>query len=217
MRINASQIGLSTSLGQQTVILPKPGQVDPMMVLLFGKRPARRLDSRRYPRLKKALRKLQGIKEQVAELMGQPEELFAVDLCEGSNASISRDGRIGVGKDLLEAFPDDDELWVGILGHEIGHAPWTWPEGDLSGLKKRDRDALYRNEEAKADRFAGRVLADLGVRPDRICEFLLEAAAFEAHPPSDYYPAAVRAQMITEAFRRRARVLDRTGRRRDLR
>lgn len=197
-----------------------------MMVLLFGKRPARRLDPRKYPHLRKALRKLRAVMEQVSEIAGQPDELFALELCEGANASISRDGRIGVGKDLIEEFPNDDELWVGILGHEIGHAPWDWPQFDLSKLKKRQRDQLYRDEEAKADRFAGRVLAELGVAPDRVCNFLLAAAAFEAHPPSDYYPAPIRAQMIRDAFRRRTRALDRAqsvlgetgiGRRRELR
>jgi hypothetical protein len=196
-----------------------------MMVLLFGKTPARRLDSRRFPNLRKALRKLGLIKAQVAEIAGQPEGLFDIQLCEGGNASISRDGEIGVGKELLEEFPNDDELWVGILGHEIGHAPWSWPNYDLSRMRKKDRDQLYRDEEAKADRFAGRALAELGVSPQRICQFLIASAAFEAHPPSDYYPANVRAEMILDAFRRRSRALDRAlavlgggiGRRRELR
>jgi hypothetical protein len=192
---------------------------------MFGKRPARRLDARKYPHLKKALRRLRAVTEQVAEIAGQPDELFELDLCEGANASISRDGHIGVGKELLEEFPDDDELWVGILGHEVGHAPWDWPNFDLSKLRKSERDQLYRDEEAKADRFAGRVLAELGVSPNRISEFLIASAAFEAHPPSDYYPAPVRAEMIQEAFVRRTQALQRAlavlgfgaERRRDLR
>jgi hypothetical protein len=182
-----------------------------MAVLLFGKQAARRLDKRRFPNLRKALRKLGLIKDQVAEISGQTEEFFDIDLCEGGNASISRDGDIGVGIELLEQHPDDDELWVGILGHEIGHAPWTWPKGDLSRMRKKDRDQMYRDEEAKADRFAGRVLAELGVSPDRVCEFLIRSASFEAHPPSDYYPAAVRADMIRDSYSRRLRALKRAA------
>src|SRR5690606_31547948 len=86
-------------------------------------------------------------------------------------------------------------------------APWTWPTGDLGRLTKKQRDQLCRDEEARADRFAGRALAELGLAPDAICEFLLKAAKFETHPPSDYYPAKERAQLIRETFSRRRRVL----------
>ncbi len=94
------------------------------------------------------------------------------------------------------------------MGHEIGHQPWTWPEGDMGPLTKKDLDAMYREEEAKADRFAGRVLAEMGANPDAVCEFLKSAEKFEAHKPTDYYPADVRAQMIDDAYKRRHRAIE---------
>jgi Peptidase family M48 len=163
---------------------------------------------RSHPHLKRALRKLRAVKDQIGELLGLPEDALSVELCEGSNASITRDGRIGVGVQLLERHAGDDDLLVAILGHEIGHQPWTWPEGNLGPLNQRQLQELYREEEAKADRFAGRVLAELGADPSRICEFLQAAERFEQTRPRDYYPADVRARIIRDAFRRRARSLE---------
>ncbi len=196
-----------TQLGQGSPFIRNPGAAHPMGVLLFGKRPPRLVDWREHPRLRKALRKLSALKEQIAELAGQSPDELSIALCEGGNASISRQGQISVGVELLERHGGDDDLLVAMLGHEIGHQPWTWPEGDLSHLSRKELDALYREEEAKADRFAGRVLADLGGNPGSICKFLLEAHSLEARPPSDYYPAPQRAQLIQQTFARRSRTL----------
>jgi hypothetical protein len=178
-----------------------------MAVLLFGKRPPRLVDKRRYPRLRRALRKLEAVKDQIAEVAGRHPGELSIELCEGDNASISRGGQIAIGVELLGRHKDDDDLMVAVLGHEIGHQPWTWPNHDLSRLTRKQLDALYREEEAKADRFAGRVLADLGADPDSVCEFLLAAERFESKKPVDYYPAEVRARMIRQAFGRRKRSL----------
>lgn len=176
-----------------------------MAVLLFGKRPPRRLDTRRYPSLKRALRKLRHITGEVAELLGRDADDFPLSLCEGENAAISGEGELFVGVELLEEHERDSDLLLGILGHELGHRPWTWP-ASLPRMSKQKLDALYREEEAKADRFSGRVLAELGGDPSAICDFLL-AHTFEAHKAADYYPPNVRVRMIREAHARRLRTL----------
>jgi hypothetical protein len=202
------QTSTSTSLGgRPPVIAPRP-QVHPMGVLLFGKKPPRLLDRRRFPKLKKALRKLEHIKEEITELMGLSGDELSIELCEGSNASISRDGRIAVGVELLEEHQDDNDFLVGVLGHEIGHQPWTWPNDDLSRLNRKQLNQLYKDEEAKADRFMGRVLADLDSDPDAICRFLAEHEAFEGKTAPDYYPAKVRVSMIRSSFRKRLKRRD---------
>ena len=96
-------------------------------------------------------------------------------------------------------------MLVAIIGHEMGHQPWTWPTSDVSRLTRAQLNAMAREEEAKADRFAGRVLAELDASPKAICAFLRAAEAFEEHKPQDYYPAEVRASMITSACDRRTR------------
>ncbi len=208
MKIGSSTLSTSTQLSGGTPFTPGRVQGHPLAVLLFGKRRAKLVDRRKYPGLKKSLRKLEEVKDQIAELLGVPGSAFSIELCEGSNASISRDGQIAFGVGLLEQHQGDDDLLVAVLGHEIGHQPWTWPSGDLSRLNKGQLDQLYREEEAKADRFAGKVLAELGAHPESICNFLVRSQGFEGKKPSDYYPAEVRAEMIKSAFRRRDRALN---------
>jgi hypothetical protein len=203
MKVNSTSVSTSTSLGGRTPALPSRVDVHPMSVLLFGKRPPKLVDKRKHPKLKKALRKLEHIKEEITGLLGKSSEELSIELCEGSNASISRDGQIAVGVELLEEHQDDNDFLVGVLGHEIGHQPWSWPDEDLSRLTRKQLNQMYRDEEAKADRFAGRVLADLDSDPDAICRFLAAHEAFEGKTAPDYYPAKVRVSMIRNAFRKR--------------
>jgi len=191
----------------QQLWVPTPGQVHPMAVLLFGKRAPRRVDKRKFPRLGKAMRKLEELKEQIAPFAGRGGGELELELCEGENASISQQGSIYVGVELLEKKQGDDDFLVAVMGHEIGHRPWSWPGLDLSRLSKRQRQELAREEEAKADRFAGRILAELGADPESVCRYLAAAERFEAHPSAEYYPAEVRASQIRDAFRRRLRQL----------
>lgn len=209
MKISSSNIGTSTQLGGgQTVWTPPPG-AHPMSVLLFGKRPPKRVDRRKHPKLGKSLSKLEYVKDQISELLGRQGKELTLELCEGENACISRDGEISFGVELLERHGDDDDLMVAVLGHEIGHQPWTWPERlDPRGMTKAKLDAIYREEESKADRFAGRILAELGARPDSLCDFLRARESFEAVKPTDYYPAETRARIIRGAFQRRDRALE---------
>ncbi len=183
----------------------------PLGALLFGKKPPKLVDRRKYPSLKKGMKKLDLSKTQIAEALGAPESFFSVELCEGDNASINQNGQIAFGLELLDEHQNENELLVGVLAHEIGHQPWTWPKDDLSHLTKKDLDLLYKEEEAKADRFAGKALAELGVDPDAVCDLLLSLHKFESHPPSDYYPAPQRVEMIKEAFAKRKGVLDRSA------
>ena len=201
---------LSTTTSSQTGGSPWIHRPDagPLGQLLFGKQAPKLVDRRKYPSLKKGLKKLDLSKQQIAEALGAPESFFSVELAEGYNASIDRQGQIAFGVELLDQHQKDDELLVAVLAHEIGHAPWTWPSGDLGPLTRKQIDAIYREEEAKADRFAGKALAELGMSPDAVCEFLLKLSKFEKHPPSDYYPAADRAALIRETFGKRKRVLE---------
>jgi hypothetical protein len=208
LKISAQTLSTTTSSqagGSPWIHRPDAG---PLGQLLFGKRQPKLVDRRKYPSLKKALKKLDLSMLQIVEALGAPEEFFSIELAEGSNASINRQGQIAFGLELLEEHQRENELLVAVLAHEIGHAPWTWPSKLLGRFTKKQIDHIYREEEAKADRFMGRALAELGIPPDAICEFLLKLAKFETHPPSDYYPAKDRAAMIRDMFRKRKRLLD---------
>jgi hypothetical protein len=194
-------------MGQSASMPRAVGGQQRIDVVLFGKTPARLVDPRRFPHLKKAMRKLGMAKDQLADLLGVSEGTFSVALAEGENASINRDGQIAFGAGLLEQHERSDALLVAVLAHEIGHQPWRWPKGDLSHLTRKALDFMSREEEARADRFAGRALADLAVSPDPICEFLLAHGKFEKHPPADYYPAEQRVEMLQAAFVKRRKAL----------
>ncbi|MBI5478463.1 MAG: hypothetical protein HY906_06380 [Deltaproteobacteria bacterium] len=213
MKIRSSSLSGSTLLSGQGQGMPVGRLTShPMTILLFGKKPPKLVDKRKHPKLKKGLARLEDMKEQVALLLGRQGKDFTLELCEGGNACISRDGQIAFGVDLLGAHQGDDDLLLAILGHELGHQPWTWPGGDLSKLTRAQLDQLYRDEEARADRFAGRVLAELGATPDAVEKFLLRhAKGFEQKQANDYYPAEVRVEMIRAAFNRRARALSARG------
>src|SRR5262245_46955696 len=146
MKILSPGLQTSTSLGGQAPFVPVRTAPHPMSVLLFGKRPPRRLDARRYPSLKRALRKLRAISGQVAELIGLDEDDFPLSLCEGENAAISREGELFFGVELLEEHEKENDLLLGIVGHEIGHQPRKWPDYDLSRMTRAQINALYREE-----------------------------------------------------------------------
>src|SRR5689334_3495841 len=107
MKINSGTIGTPTGTstqlggGGQTIFNPPPG-MHPMSVLLFGKRPPKPADRRKHPKLAKKLRKLDYVKDQIAEMLGQSNEDLSLDLCEGNNAFIGRDGKISFGVELME-------------------------------------------------------------------------------------------------------------------
>lgn len=199
----SSTVSTQTSLAGGTLVGPRLEAPPSLDVLLFGKRPARRVDPRRYPGVKKGRLKVEYLVGEVAELLGHHGAEFTVSLAEGSNASISRDGELRVGVGLLEQRQDDDDFLVALVGHELGHQPWDWPNENLSHLSPAQLNALYRREEAKADDFMGKALAELGARPDSMARFLLAAAQFEKTPPLDYDPAPQRVETIEASYRSR--------------
>ena len=58
MKVTLNNLSTQTSLAGRPTVFPPTTLVDPMAVLMFGKRRARRLDARKYPKLKKALPEL---------------------------------------------------------------------------------------------------------------------------------------------------------------
>jgi hypothetical protein len=178
--------------------------------LFFGKRPARRVDPRKYRHLTKGKRKLEYLASEALELVGSPELGVTVALAEGSNASISRDGELRVGVQLLEAKQDDDDFLVALVGHEVGHQPWRWPLGPLE-MNQRQLNELYKAEERRADETMGRILAQLGASPDSMARFLLSAARFEKTPPLDYDPAEQRVALLRASFQKQSNKQKRTG------
>ncbi len=202
MRITGANVSLRSNVGGQTGSARQSAQVGkpvPLGQLLFGKVAPKKLDQRDYPHLKKKMQKARSMKRKLAFLAGDDDDEYDLELADTEVAMIDEKGTIFLGAEFLEQFGDDDEILAGVLGHEVGHRPKTWPKvpEDIQ-LSLEDRHQLSREEEGKADWFAGRALAELGYGPDKICA-LLEALDGRGNPSKNYYSVSTRQAIVQEA------------------
>lgn len=150
--------------------------------------------------------RLHGYRKRLARLAGDHEDDYNLVLAEGTIAMIDEDGLIYVGKSFLLERAHELELQVGVLAHEVGHRPKRWAEYKHERPRsKADVDKLCRLEETRADYFAGRALAELGMSPEPLVRFL---EAISVHPHPQYFPAHVRAEAIREGYRDGSRRAD---------
>ncbi|MCC6809418.1 MAG: M48 family metalloprotease [Deltaproteobacteria bacterium] len=166
--------------------------------MLFGSVRPKVLDAAHFPQLAEQIRWLNRQKMRIASFVGDKDEEYEIVLAEGMNACIDPHGKIYIGERLISL--SDQALLAGVLAHEIGHRPKTWKKlRQGHGLSREQLLAFARDEEAKADRVAGRSLAALELDPQRLCTFLKRTGNFEKQPET-YYPADVRVAMIIEAY-----------------
>jgi hypothetical protein len=130
-------------------------------------------------------------------MAGDADEDYSIVLADGTIAMIDAEGNIFVGAGFLASFGDVPEVLVGALAHEIGHRPKRWGDTKVKRqLSREEIEYICRHEETRADIFAGKALAEMGLSPDPICDFL---SAVEEKPHPEYFPAAVRGEVIREA------------------
>lgn len=164
---------------------------------LFGKSKPVVLDPAKFPGLAEQLKLLKKYKKKIANMAGDDEDDYSVVLADGTIAMIDSDGTIYVGAKFLKSFGDSPDVLVGVLAHEIGHRPKRWGEYKVKRQLKRDEiEFICRHEETRADIFAGKALAEMGLSAEPICEFL---QAIEDKPHPEYFPAKDRAQVIRDA------------------
>jgi hypothetical protein len=142
--------------------------------------------------------RLHAFRKKLARLAGDEEDDYDLTLADGTIAMIDEKGLIYVGKNFLLGHMDRVEVLVGVLAHEIGHRPKRWGEYKQElVLNKADLDKLCRVEETRADYFAGRALAELGLSCDPLIAFL---RAISTHPHPQYFSADIRAEAIREGY-----------------
>jgi len=197
VNLNTTSFGSSLGRAGQSQQVGKPV---PLGQVLFGKVKPKKLDARDYPHLKKQLKKAKAMKRKLAFLAGDDDDEYEIELADHELAMIDDKGTIYLGAEFLERYGDDDEVLAGVLGHEVGHRPKTWPKvpADVR-LTVAERQQLAREEEGKADWFAGRALAELGYAPDQICR-LLKHLDGRGNPSKEYYHVNTRIEIIREAF-----------------
>lgn len=164
---------------------------------LFGKKKPRELDTDDAT-LTAQLARLRAFQKKLARLAGDDEDDYAIALAEGTIAMIDARGKVYVGKRFLLTFADALDVQVGVLAHEIGHRPKRWAEYKSAAPRTREElERLCRTEETYADYFAGRALAELGLRVEPLCAFL---AAVAELPHPEYFSAALRVEVIKDGF-----------------
>ncbi|MES2504843.1 MAG: hypothetical protein V4534_08200 [Myxococcota bacterium] len=169
---------------------------------LFGKKKPPLLDEDEFPDAAQVLAKLDKYRRKIVHLMGDVEEDYRLQLADGTIAMIDAHGTIMIGIRFLMKFKDRMEVLVGAIGHEIGHRPQRWAEyKQQKPLNVAELQKLCRYEETRADLFAGRALAELGMSCEPMITFLKD---MEEGPHPEYFPAKMRADVIREGFREQA-------------
>jgi hypothetical protein len=133
----------------------------------------------------------------LARMAGDKEEDYLLALADGTIAMIDERGVIYVGAGFVAAFKRQLEVLIGAIAHEIGHRPKRWTEyQSRRQLSVKEIEYICRHEETRADIFAGKALAELGMECEPLCQFLARVAD---KPHREYFPADVRAQVIRDA------------------
>ena len=168
--------------------------------ILFGKPKPPPADPAKFPQLAELMRRLKRFKAKFSNLAGDEEEDYDIYLAHGTIACIDSEGEVAVGVEFLEAFKDHPEVIAGVLAHEIGHRPKRWKEYQSAlPMTREEVEELCRFEETRADLFAGRALAELGLSYNGMIRLLMVVQP-EDQPHLGYHPAPVRARIIKEAF-----------------
>ena len=188
------------SASKQSAQAPEIGQQ--VTQALFGKAKPPVLDLARFPHLAEQMKMLKQYKKKLATMAGDDEEDYDICLADGTIAMIDEEGMIYVGAGFLEACAQQQEILVGVLAHEIGHRPKRWKEyKERKLLTLEDLQALCREEETRADIFAGKALAEMQMSAKPLQDFLKR---IQDKPHPEYFDANIRAQVIEDAHAGRA-------------
>jgi hypothetical protein len=170
---------------------------------LFGRARPPLLSEAAYPELMAILAVLNKYRRKLAFLAGDDDNDYALALADDTIAAIDEHGTIFMGAACVMGNARNLDVLVGVLAHEIGHRPKRWREMRYQmpkNLSRVEMEALCRHEEICADFFAGRGLAELGLRWEPLVRFL-EFVQVRPHP--EYLPAAERGQVVQDGYNRR--------------
>jgi predicted Zn-dependent protease len=183
----------------QSQAVQTPPIAEQVQQTLFGRVAPRQLNSADFPDLAALLRLLDKHRRKLVQMHGDADEDYRIVLADDTIAMIDKDGTIYMGAAFLSAFQNEVEVLVGVLAHEIGHRPkrWTEPQYQVhQELTREDMEAICREEETRADIFAGKGLAELGYSCEPVIEFIKRV---QKRPHPEYFPAEVRAEVIRDA------------------
>lgn len=164
---------------------------------LFGQRKPTPIEDD-SPVLKEMLKKLERYRKKFVLMVGDPDKDYRLQLATGTIAMIDSTGTIYVGAKFLLQFKDNIEVPIGAVAHEVGHRPRRWAEYKTKKkLNIQELQSLCRYEETRADLFAGRAMAEVGLSVEPMITFLED---IEEGPHPEYFPAKLRAEVIREGY-----------------
>ena len=165
---------------------------------LFGRPRPQILDEEASPELAAMLATLRSYRAKMDMLAGEPVGGLLL-LSQDTIAAIDEQATIYVGAHFITSYRDRLEVLVGVIAHEVGHRPRYWQglrDKLAPGLTQADLDLICRQEEIRADVFAGRALARLGMAAQPLADFVVQVGS-QPHP--HYLLGHERAQIMLEA------------------
>ena len=170
---------------------------------LFSRPAPLLMDASAFPDLQAMLVVLDKYRRKLALLVGDRDDDYALALAQDTIAAIDDRGIIFLGAHFLLAHQHRLEVVVGAMAHEIGHRPKRMKQlaqNDTRQLTEHEKNALLLHEEIRADSFAGRGLAELGMSCEPLIAFLYDVSV---HPHPQYLPVKQRAEVIREGYAKR--------------
>lgn len=210
MRIHPTNVG-SSQLGTSQLNTPQGGSKAEMRPVgeqvqqsLFTRPRPTPTDIAAHPELAALIATLNKFRRKLAVMVGDKEGDYSIVLTDDAIAAIDPEGTIYMGVAFLRGYAHSLDTLVGALAHEIGHRPQRVAALKASlprDLSARELQALCLHEEIRADTFAGKALAELGMSWEPLAEFL---AFVQVRPHPEYLPAAQRAQVLRDAHQGRS-------------
>lgn len=167
---------------------------------LFSRPAPMLLEPSAYPELAQMLVVLDKYRRKLAMMVGDRDEDYALALAQDTIAAIDERGIIFLGAPFLLGHKNHLDVVVGAMAHEIGHRPKRMRElaqHDVRELNMQQKQALLLHEEIRADSFAGRGLAELGMSCEPLIAFLAQVSV---RPHPEYLPPNERAMVIRAGF-----------------
>jgi predicted Zn-dependent protease len=197
-KIQNSLIGLSTRLRHARAV--GSGQsASAQSVKGFGDPPPPLADIRNNALLM-SLFTLQGLVGRLKKKLKQASGKNGIIIpAKGIIACAGKDDQVYLGVEFLEKYQHEEETIAGVLAHEWGHLISKFTEMfDPNELNWDQIAQIRKEEEARADATAGRLLHKMGYSPEGLIR-LLTHPKFQKETQK-YYSPQERAQIIQLAF-----------------
>ena len=127
-------------------------------------------------------------------------EKYSLVPAQGERVCIDEKGQVHVGLVFLETYLNQPAVLAGVLAHEWGHFPTRSYLPNLDSLSWKEVYRIRREEETKADMFAGRALYLLGYPVEPLLHYL-KRSENPREKTEKYHSVESRAHVILSSYR----------------